>query len=320
MATVDPAKLLELQRELYGKGKTKDGKRPVVMVDFESIEQMLGVQLSRENAEQAETRKGPGYGAVQSHSILWLPPAEAAKADKSRSWRGDISSLEEFKGLLHEGWRDGAARMTETVGEVSVPRVQSIRRRKVFAADGDEVDMHRVYAGDLERAWESTERRLVAGNSRNARIWVEGCFNAYVEADQFFWRGAVACAMVDALEEAGYRVEVMGYDQSSSSYRSGPQGQGDEMDFICRYPIKGFMEPLDMPRMAAVTAHAGFLRGVLFAVMLAAPYKVTGGLGHSIHSRPDFAGEDDIVISGMTSRDEAIVFLREAMEKYKLEQ
>lgn len=312
----------QIMRELFNvQARPKDEKgrqrRPVVMVDFESIEQMLTLKPSDENLRQVTTGAGPGVDSARKEMCLFMGEKEAKAADPMRGWRGGVSSLEEFGKLIHGGWKDGAGRMSERVSDVSVPRVQSIRRRKVYGADGDEVNIHRVYSGDLDHAWETTERRLVSGNSRNARIWVAGAFDAHTDSDKFFWRGAVACALTDALEEAGYRVEVMGYDQTTNSFQD---EAGRSLDFVCRYPVKGFMEPLDIPRMAAVTAHAGFLRTMLFAVMMSAPYQVVSGFGHSNHARPDYAGEDDIVIDGMTSQYEAVEFIRLTMEKYKLEQ
>lgn len=282
--------------------QTKLKNREALIRDFDSVEEMLKLQLSPVNA------------GTEVAFLFGDDVAKARGVDGDRRWRGDVSSIKEFGEMLHSGgWKAGSAKMTDSVGEISAPRVQSIRRRKVWKDDGDEIDIHRVYAGDLERAWESSERYLTSGQSRNARLWCQMGFTANYEPDQFFWRGAVACVMVDALENAGYRVEIMGYHASVGTFSSGA------VDWYTRVPIKGFMEPLDIPRVAAVTAHAGFFRSVIFGAMGAAPLKVSAGLGSTNHQRPEFVEEGDILVSNIYDENGARAYLEEAMKKYGVE-
>jgi hypothetical protein len=287
----------------YAKGRAINGREAIIR-DYESLEEMLAAKKSKENAKW-----GSAYGGGTRN--LFLPEEKAAPMDNERRWRGGISSLDGFRKTLNDGgWREGQDRMTQTISDIDAPRVQSIKRVKVWRDDGDEVDIHRVYAGRLEHAWETTERKLVDGYGKNyARIWSHVGFNCNFDPEQFFWRGAVACVIADALEEAGYRVQIMGYHQATGVFTDG-------RDYAIRFPIKGFDEPLDIPRVASVTAHASFFRAVVFGTILSAPALAAEGLGFTSMQRPPFVDDGDIVIDAITNEAEAREYLAQALTRF----
>jgi hypothetical protein len=271
-------------------------------VEFDSIQEMLEVKLSEQNADH-------------SQRILFLP-AETAKAqDGERSWRGGMSSVEEVKEFINNGWEKGVAQMRESVKALTVHGVKSIKRRKKWTDEGDEIDMCRVYSGELDHAWLSTERKLSDGGVTHLTVWVQTGFLCTHNPKDFFWRGAIACLMVDALEEAGYRVEVKGYycgTQVFSRTRSG------RIDCIYTYPLKSFEEPLNIDRMAAVTATAQFFRCAGFAVKMSAPYSAEYGLGQTYHSRPSWMPESDINIGdGISTLEAATEAVDEMMKRFE---
>lgn len=273
--------------------RIRDGERQVARWrEYDSLQELCGVSCHPVNRRHADASVFGG------------------RRDGSDHWRGGIGTTKAFRDLVNGGWREGAARMREAIGQLSVPAVRSIKRRQVWREDGDEVDMGRVYAGELETAWRGTVRREVS-SIFHVRITINTSAAARREADTLFWRGACACLLVDALEKAGYRAEVIAYHQGRDVY-----GMGNP-DHLISAPLKSSEEPLDIDRMAACTAHAAMLRCAVFGEMLSAPYAARQNLGYPIHDRNYFAeGEHVINVDNVWTVEEARRFLERELARF----
>lgn len=178
-----------------------------------------------------------------------------ARTDKSHSdWYG--MGYDEAMRAVREGWAEGATRLLDL--EVSVPAVESIRRRRVRAEQGDAVDMQAVYRGDLGRAWERT-RRMSRPTARVVTIVCDVTAAHHVEAASLYWRGAAALRACEALEGAGYSVQLLAAFGSRNSFDNGRE----RLAQFCE--VKASDAPLDMTRLAGLLALPAWFRTALFA-------------------------------------------------------
>ncbi|CAB4197172.1 hypothetical protein UFOVP1304_46 [uncultured Caudovirales phage] len=172
-------------------------------------------------------------------------------------WLG-APSIEVLGQRLSQGWPEGVERLMALATREVSPT--SIRRRRERADQGAELDIHAVYRGDLSRAWTRSRRKASSG-VRTLCVLVDLAANADITADQMFWRGAAALRLTSALTEAGYGVALYGV---SGGKNQDNDGSVDTMQMVS---IKDEDQPLDMDRLAALTAMPGFFRTALFAGM-----------------------------------------------------
>ncbi len=218
-------------------------------------------------------------------TIMWdsvMEPADVAKAtdwkqtrnrDQARvytttgghsgggdSWFG-APTFGELQSRLSKGWPEGSQRLLEIATRDINP--QSIRRRRERADQGAELDIHAVYRGDLSRAWTRTRRRSGSG-VRSVSIVIDLGASCGVDASRLFWRGASALKLASALIESGYSVAIYG---AASAKRA---DDCDTVDTVQMVSIKDEDQPLDLDRLAALTAMPGFFRTSLFAGIIKA--------------------------------------------------
>lgn len=260
--------------------------------EYESIDEMLARPVSRKNEGHR-------------NAFLFKGVDGARAEDPAREWRGGISSGEEFRTFLANGWPEGVARILDKIGRLSVEGVTSIRRRAVRKDQGDELDPVRVTSGQLDTAWRTAERRLQAGGVTHARLLVQTGFPGKIHPDDYFWRGAVAVIVADALEEAGYQTEIMGYNLAGDVYHH-PSGN---LDCALLWPIKRYGEALDLDALAALTAHASTHRVGAFRARLSCERVAKSNMGHTLHDRPPFAEPEDLVIKEVESEKDARALL-----------
>jgi len=153
--------------------------------------------------------------------------------------------------LITQGWERGVALMQEVAASVDLPTPQSIRRRRVWGDFGDEVEMQRVWQGNIDMAWQRMSKTSGLGPQR-VRIVVDSVAHAGLGADTMRWRGVAALRLADALTEAGYSVQVESAFEACSpeSYR-------------LRVIVKQYTDPLDLSSLAATAALPGFFRALI---------------------------------------------------------
>jgi hypothetical protein len=270
---------------------------------FESLQELFDLKLSEPNKYH------------DSAFLLTKSGKEAEAQDilAREGFRGGFHSSKDFVEFINRGWSEGAWRMREAMDAIAINGVRSIRRRQIWTDQGDEIDIGRVYNGQLDQAWRGMVRRLGAGGQTHVRILTHVGALGEVRHEDFLWRGAVACLLTDALEEAGYRVELMGYTNANGVFDNQKNGSAAAL-----FPIKGYDEALDIERVAAVTGHAGFHRTVVFGFRMATPYKTSTGFGYSItEGRPAFAQDDDIVVDDVWNAGSANAQLSRLAQQFE---
>jgi len=159
------------------------------------------------------------------------------------------SGLDTLERLIRDGWSRGVELMTRVAADVEVPAPVSIRRRARWTDAGDDLEMQRVYAGDLEHAWRRTQRASGNGPAR-VRLLVDSLAHAKATAHSMRWRGVAALVAADLLTSAGYSVQIESVMHGlANGYRYAPS---------CI--VKAYTAPLDLSSLAATTALPAFFR------------------------------------------------------------
>lgn len=177
--------------------------------------------------------------------------------------------------LIENGWTRGAELMAQVEG-VDAPRATDIRRRMIWTDNGDEIEMQRVYSGNLDTAWRRTRRVNVSGPVR-VRIAVDALAHAIVDSAEMRWRGVAAMRLADALTEAGYMVEIESAFHGGSFTKLG--------NVTLRVVVKPYDQPINLPVLAATTALPAFFRmhGHLMHLVAAASRGIAlASVGYSV--------------------------------------
>lgn len=152
--------------------------------------------------------------------------------------------------LIREGWDEGVKLMDSVAGSVDIPTPLSIRRRNVWSDQGDEVEMQRVWQGQLDTAWRRVAKPLGMGPKR-VRVVIDSIAGGSEDQQRMRWRGVAAMKLADALINAGYSVQV------ESAFKG-----HDDGEWIARVIVKEYTAPLDLSSLAATTALPAFFRAL----------------------------------------------------------
>lgn len=184
----------------------------------------------------------------QQPSGAWCPYITDHNPDH---WFGAPSATHAANRVT-EGWPEGAEKVFANLADLDVAIPASIRRKTVRAEQGDELDIHTVYRGDLNHAW-SSRRRKHTRSKKVVRILAQSNLLAAMSVEQLFWRGAAVVKLSDLLTEAGYSVEIIGFTATCML-------EGENAEFLVTFPLKEAEEPLNCEKLAGVLCNAGFHR------------------------------------------------------------
>lgn len=218
-------------------------------------------------------------------------------------WYG-TRSREELDDFIQHGWKEGIERAeeikSEITSEIDMEVMPIPRRRRVFGDHGDEVDMQKVYAGNLDSAWSSCRRTNVVERPIK-KVFVSIDATGGTSAEQMFYKGVCGYILTDLLENSGYRVELVGFYGGTGCFVSESRHLYTEVCF------KRSDEPFDPNRLIVATALGGFFRYHGFKDILSNPYKALLGLGGAVHSVPsELRNEDDIVLRNVGYKSQVV--------------
>lgn len=221
-----------------------DAKQCLTAILWDSVsepEALCSNPAAWKSAAHMETAKGKFKGQGESGGEEWL----------------GAPNRQVLMQRLKNGWPEGVQKIEQiATRELSAPA--SVRRRRIRGDHGDELDMQAVWRGDLTRAWSRTRRANRVG-PRVINIIIDLGANAGTSSKQLFWRGASALRLAQLLTESGYNVALYG---AIGIRRADSSGKLNAAQLV---EIKSTDSPLDMDKLAALTAMAGFFRTSMFA-------------------------------------------------------
>lgn len=184
---------------------------------------------------------------------------------------GGIRTVKEARKLVVKGWPEGASRIKGLAEQIKdkIQRPTSIRRRMVWDEQGDELELSKVYSGELDSAWRNP-RRTASYAPPVITLYLPWGGNWSEFPEELFWKSAPALAVADALESCGYRVELIAVSRAS---------QPRDTDAVTMVTVKPADTPVDLGTLAAVCCHAGIYRTLGFATILHHPAYVSASLG-----------------------------------------
>lgn len=190
---------------------------------------------------------------------------KSSRRHDNSNWAG-CSTWEEAKRQAMSVWHKGLERIDKIRAQISpIITKQVLRPRPINAMYGYSVDVGSYLANDPECFFnQEYEQRNYPG--RIFKLVVSVSFSAAITAETIIQRGAMICALVDAIEYAGHRVEVICNDaQSADAYNRKYNSQGWWFEVFIA--IKKAHQPLDMSDLAFCLAHPAMLRRFLFSAM-----------------------------------------------------
>lgn len=176
----------------------------------------------------------------------------------------------------------GVDRIQKIAAKLTAPSPKSRRRRPVRAAAGDELDIQRVWQGDLDTAWRTTRREQSIGPSRVLLV-VDAMASASTESNELAARGAAVLALADLLCGAGYAVQIV-----AACEDSGFMAGDYDSRYSCEVTLLEAGQVLDLHKLASLIASGLLLRGVILDhIVRIGPRVVTPGIGHVERLKPD---------------------------------
>ena len=277
--------------------------------------------LAKSFADRSGVSDGRPHNAEMLHGDL-IPRLGRLSAESS--WYGNARNFAELELLMTDGWTRGAERVQKAASEVRDGlgdlKPVAIKRTRVWADEGDEIDHDRLRSGDVESMWRGTRRKKRAKLAPAITVGVAWGGNANITSEGMFWTGAVAIAMADLLEDAGYRVSLVAADGGTGTDPLTHKSIRT-LTVVC---AKDFDEPLNPSAMAALMCHAGIYRSYGFYAILTMDVNVPHGFGsaaefHKIAKSAEdlgpYAGTELVAVPYCRSHSQAITTLRELIAK-----
>ena len=186
-----------------------------------------------------------------------LPKSDQHSRTNGKSFTG-TNSMEEAIELARAGWIDGA-RSAKKLSSAMFDEMSSLIERvdTVYDVEGNGIDVARFVDGEPE-CWQKFESIQTEGHGNKIiRLVYNGGATYDVDKQVMSRKGAAVHAVVELLEYAGHRVEVV-YVTSSACYGSNP--------WQVWVTIKRASEVMDPGRLAFALAHPAMLRRLNFSI------------------------------------------------------
>lgn len=269
--------------------------------------------MSADNTHIAIFDSLTDYMAVGVAKVNETLAADTLRAKRGIKWYGIEGGGPEIAKAVWQGWPEGLKKTRELIEKIRphLPAARDRRRKREFADSGDDLDIQRVYSGNLDTAWTRTRRRMSSGSATiTLKTSIAG--NCGRDSEELFYKGVVAAIVTDALEAAGYRVAVIGYKHASGTY-----ADGLKRNHYAEVPFKTASEPFDLERLIPCTGLAGFFRWYGFKEVMSVPFKVSRGLGSTIEAPLESQDHEGThLINNVYSEEAAIKRATEILELF----
>lgn len=197
-------------------------------------------------------------------------------------------------------------------------QVLRVKRKKVRADFGDELDIHKVYQGQCDTAWTTTKRFEVDSKVHLINIVVDISGHCGIKVKDSLWRAAVAVKLTDQLIKAGKSVKLSVGAITQDTWR------GKSGLLTSTIAIKNYNENLSLERVAAMS-NVSFFRTALFATMSVPEYPLLGSKGRPVsiteknmplHLKEDIdAGHAKYVVIGRANSEESALYAMDNIYK-----
>ena len=281
--------------------------------------------------KKTENRVDYKFGSVAAmRAYLSMPCGRSYNESKARyymedhdsdtSWFGMKGNAATIVAAQSKGWPEGQARIAAMrSGLVArLPRAEGVQRRIRRGDTGDNLDIHAVYRGAMDKAWTASRRTLTRA-SNIVRIVVDVGGNCSSSASAMQWRGVAGVALSDILTAAGYAAEIV------AAFSTVDMAEGKPGSVVvCQCTVKPYRARPDAGLLSATAALPGFFRTMGFAAIIHAADElhsdVTYGLGRteplSSHLQPDSRVMELFVPSDINSEATAREWAQQTLQLF----
>lgn len=203
----------------------------------------------------------------------------------NKEWIGCESAKMAYE-LMDNGWEDLLNELRPKVEllrkqidlDTVTPVMMHVRRRKRHRQDyGDTLDIHRVWSGELDKAWERPVRtERMSMTERYATLFVDTGILGAIYFKQSVWRAAVALLVTEVMTRMGINTEVWVGSSCYGCYTS----YRAPYNAWTGVRVKEYTQPLNDDRLVALSS-AAFHRLYNFRMRLSAPYECSESMGNS---------------------------------------
>jgi hypothetical protein len=210
-----------------------------------------------------------------SELAAFIPAAAPAstKEDDRRHWTaadegfyGKTRNMSAALDLARDGWKDGAERARPLLDRVKVARPTRKALTRYDVAGAVAV-VPRYLAGNPL----AMKTRQTSPTAQSPVITLVSATSApwYVKPEDFEFAAVAAAAIIDRLEDAGFRVEVIAGRRESNNSTGAASGTGENNALGDRseiyFRLKAAQDALDLDRLVFGLGHPAVHRRLLFA-------------------------------------------------------
>jgi hypothetical protein len=243
---------------------------------------------------------------------------KSSRKNSEINWSGGLT-WEEAKRTALSGWADGMKEIEKYQAKISPIIAQKVLRPlQIYSQVGYCVDVGAFLANEPE-CFISREFEERNYPGRVYKVVCSISFSAAIQPATIIQRGAMICALIDAIEYAGHRAEVFcNQAVSANSYdRTGKNKASGWLEISTT--VKKANQPLEMTDLAFCLAHPSMLRRIMFSV---AEVEGWSDVVHNYGYPAEATDKGDIyireVFSGTVSDDAAINWVLEELEKLEI--
>jgi hypothetical protein len=184
---------------------------------------------------------------------------KSSRQNNNFDWSGGLT-WEQAKLMAISGWHDGMSEIEKYRAKIlPIIAEKVLRPEQVYGIAGYNVDIGSFLANEPE-CFISKQYEEKNYPGRIYKIVCSISFSASIQPETIIQRGAMVCALIDAIEFAGHRAEVICNDAASKGvYKE--QGW-----FETSVTVKKSTQPLEMTDLAFCLAHPAMLRKIIFSV------------------------------------------------------
>lgn len=260
--------------------KYVDENDEMVSVHLERASQVLELQ-------PAEVNSGLYHGYIKSKTPnkRWLGPAETPAQVIEDSILGNERMDQMLKSRVDQL---NKALGSDTVSGKS-DLVQKSKRKKRKGRLGDELDIHAVYSGNLDKAWTQTYRVTLDKKHTLVTILLDIGGNSMEDIFASLWQAAVAYKLVEDFTAAGKSTKIIVGNAGTNPFLDRTNKK-----LTNTIVAKNYNERLTSSRLAAM-CHLGYFRTMVFGAMCLQKHKLCSSLGSYIpleHNLPINVLED----------------------------
>ncbi len=106
--------------------------------------------------------------------------------------------MEQVIDYCTNGWEYGIEKTDKLKQQISIPVLESVKRKLTKGSEGDWLDIHAVNRGQLATAWTKKKRTNSRGPKRFQLVCKLGGAG-YVSGEALLWRGVTCMALAQAI-------------------------------------------------------------------------------------------------------------------------